>query len=126
LIRYNYNRSVSPPAPFINVRILSRDGLRTSTSWPAQFDTGADRTVVPLPLIEELNATPDGEFPVMGLGGVKVQLPSFFLSVAVHDKTSIEVEAVASPDEPHILLGRDVLNHFRILLDGPGLVLEIN
>ena len=30
---------------------------------------------------------------------------------------------VASPLEPYVLLGRDVLNHFRITLDGPNLVL---
>jgi hypothetical protein len=35
------------------------------------------------------------------------------------------VEVLAHPAEPFILLGRDVLNHYRILLDGPKLALEI-
>jgi hypothetical protein len=39
--------------------------------------------------------------------------------------TPITVEAFASREEPHVLLGRDVLNHFRVLLDGPNLVLEM-
>jgi hypothetical protein len=32
---------------------------------------------------------------------------------------------LASHDEPYALLGRDVLNRFTILLDGPNLVLEV-
>jgi hypothetical protein len=36
------------------------------------------------------------------------------------------LEAVfALEGEPFILLGRDVLNQHRVLLDGPGLALEI-
>ncbi len=125
-MRYNFNQSVTPPAPFVYVRVLTRDGARRSSEWPAQIDTGADRTVVPQELIEELKATPDGEYPVMGLARVRIQLPSFFLHVVVHDRAPLEIDAVASPDEPHVLLGRDVLNHYRILLDGPRLVLEID
>ena len=30
-----------------------------------------------------------------------------------------------TPPAPFVLLGRDVLNHFRVLLDGPNLVLEM-
>jgi hypothetical protein len=35
------------------------------------------------------------------------------------------VKVLASLEEPYVLLGRDVLNHFRITLDGPNLVLDI-
>jgi hypothetical protein len=30
LTRYNFNRSMTPPAPFAYVKLLSRDGLRGS------------------------------------------------------------------------------------------------
>ena len=36
------------------------------------------------------------------------------------------VEVLAHEGEPHVLLGRDVLNHHRLLLDGPGLAMEIH
>jgi hypothetical protein len=45
--RYNFNRSVTPPAPFVYVTLLSRNGSGKSSEWPAQIDTGADKTVVP-------------------------------------------------------------------------------
>jgi hypothetical protein len=126
VIRYNFNISVTPPAPFVYVTISSRDGSRETGNVAAQLDTAADKTVVPWEVVQELRATPDGEIPLMGLGGQIAHFPTFFLHLPVHDNKPIAVEVVASPEEPHILLGRDVLNSFRILLDGPGLVLEID
>jgi hypothetical protein len=37
-----------------------------------------------------------------------------------------KVVLIAHDEEPFILLGRDVLNRHRLLLDGPGLALEID
>ena len=37
-----------------------------------------------------------------------------------------KVVLIAHDEEPFILLGRDVLNRHRVLLDGPGLTLEID
>jgi hypothetical protein len=36
-----------------------------------------------------------------------------------------KVVLIAHAEEPFILLGRDVLNQHRLLLDGPGLAFEI-
>ncbi len=35
------------------------------------------------------------------------------------------LRVIADRDEPYVLLGRDVLNHFRVELDGPNLIVEI-
>jgi hypothetical protein len=37
-----------------------------------------------------------------------------------------KVALIAHDEEPFILLGRDILNRHRLLLDGPGLALEID
>jgi hypothetical protein len=38
----------------------------------------------------------------------------------------VKIKVIASHDEQFALLGRDVLNLFKILLDGPNLALELN
>jgi hypothetical protein len=43
-----------------------------------------------------------------------------------HDLEPVAVEVLASRDEPYVLLGRDVLNARRVVLDGPPLVQEID
>ena len=63
----------------------------------------------------------------------QVSPPAPFIHVTIRrpgDEVSFRVlpaqEALANRDEPYILLGRDVLNSHRIVLDGPQLVLEID
>jgi len=52
-------------------------------------------------------------------------MPSYPVQVTVHNLPSQIVEVVASPGETWVLLGRDLLNAHRLLLDGPQLFLEI-
>ena len=42
---------------------------------------------------------------------------------AIHPR--VVVVLIAHAEEPFILLGRDVLNQHRLVLDGPGLAFEI-
>lgn len=53
------------------------------------------------------------------------ELDSYSVFVQVRHQKSIEVEVVAHANEATVLLGRDVLNHLRIVLDGPNKILEI-
>jgi hypothetical protein len=52
-------------------------------------------------------------------------MPSYPVRITIHNFPPLTIEAVASPGESWVLIGRDVLNAQRLLLDGPGLVLEI-
>jgi hypothetical protein len=45
--------------------------------------------------------------------------------VALRHLPAVMAEVVSSREEPYVLPGRDVLNLFRMLLDGPQLALEI-
>jgi hypothetical protein len=60
-----------------------------------------------------------------GFAGEVVELPIFLVAVQVHDLTPVLVRAALGEREPHVLLGRDVLNVQRYTLDGPQLALEI-
>jgi hypothetical protein len=92
---------------------------------PAQVDTAADRTLLPDTLVQTLNLPQIGAVPIGGVGGLAQTMPSYPVRLGIHDLPAQTVEVVASPGEAWVLLGRDVLNAQRLLLDGPGLVLEI-
>jgi hypothetical protein len=92
----------------------------------AQLDTAADRSVIPWTVVEALQLTQLDELPALGFGGHLVSVTTFLVELTVRSLVSITVEAFASREEPYVLLGRDVLNHFRVLLDGPNLVLEMD
>jgi len=50
-------------------------------------------------------------------------LPTYLVELRVKELDPVTVKALASPDEPYALLGRDVLNRFTILPYGPPLPL---
>ena len=51
--------------------------------------------------------------------------PVFVVTLAIQGLPGRLIRVVAHPDEPYVLLGRDVLNAHRIVLDGPNLRLEV-
>jgi len=126
MIRYSYNRQVTPPAPFVHVTLRRPDGTGDLSDWPAQLDTGADRSVIPRRVADELGLTQLREVSVARLGGDGMPMPTFLIQATIRQMRPLTVEMLASPGEPYVLLGRDVLNHYRIVLDGPQLAFELD
>jgi len=63
--------------------------------------------------------------PVKGFGGQAIPLPTVLVEITIRQQQPVPMEALLSPDEPYLILGRDLLNRYRILLDGPQLALEM-
>jgi hypothetical protein len=124
-IRYGYFRQLQPPAPFVNVVLQHPSSGAEIRDVPAQVDCGADRTVLPEKLCQALGLPRVGTLVIAGLGGTIQYLDSFAVLLGVHDLPVQRVEIVTSSGEGWILLGRDILNAHRIVLDGPRLSLEI-
>ena len=125
MVRYNYSRSVEPPAPFVHVTIRNPAPGRSVADVPALLDSAADRSVIPVSFVEQLGLVQIDEVPIMGFGGHVVMAPTFLAELAIRQLNAITVELIADSDELYVILGRDVLNSFRVLLDGPNLVVEI-
>ena len=107
------------------ITLLRPFGDDVITDLPAQVDTGADRTVVPSDLIEKLGLIPLDEVPVIGFGGITTKVRTCLVRLSLRGKEPVALKVFLSDSEPHILLGRDILNHYRILHDGPRLILEV-
>jgi len=122
---FRYARAETPPAPYVLVTLARADGSGTTLDVPDKVDSGADRTVIPTRLAEQIGLVEVERREFEGLGGVRVTLSLFDLLVTIRGCQPVAVAAAGSDGEPYILLGRDVLNHFRIVLDGPNEKLEI-
>jgi hypothetical protein len=126
VIRYRYLTQVKPPAPFVYVTLRNPQTGAELHDLPAQLDTAADRTVLPVDLVQTLGLLQVGSRLIAGLGNVARPRPSYFAEIRIHNLAAHAIEAVSDPNEAWVLLGRDVLNSHRIILDGPQLVLEIS
>jgi hypothetical protein len=125
VICYAYVAQVHPPAPFVQVQLKNPVTGNELRDVPAQLDTAADRTLIPDTLVQALALPQMGTLTIGGVGGVQQVMPTYPLLLAIHDLPAQTIEVVASSGEPWVLLGRDVLNAERLLLDGPRLALEI-
>lgn len=126
MVRYRYLTDFSPPAPFVHVVIGNPENGQATQEIPALLDVGADRTVVPLKIIEQLHFSPLRTLLVGGLGNEVQRLETFSATVQIRQGRPYAVEILGHANESYLLLGRDVLNQLRIVLDGPNQVLEID
>jgi hypothetical protein len=108
------------------VNVRSPQTGNTAVDLPAQVDTAADRTVLPGTVVKALGLVEDGRLLFQGFAGEVVELPIFLVEVRVRDLPPVLVRAALGEAEPHLLLGRDVLNAHTLLLNGPELALEID
>lgn len=125
MIRYRYVAHVQPPAPFVNISLRCQATRKQLDNQPALIDPAADRTVLPGPSVRALGLVEDGRLQFQGFASEIVELPIFLVEIQLHDFAPLLVRAALGEHEPYILLGRDVLNAYRILLDGPQQILEI-
>jgi predicted aspartyl protease len=109
-----------PPAPVAFLTLRTLDGRdQTLANVQALLDTGADVTLIPRWAVERLGLTPQAD--------ESVRLAWFDGSIRAVE--SVELEAAfqggrcqgryALTDQPHGVVGRNLLNYFRLLFDGP-------
>jgi len=109
-----------PPAPVAVVSIRDPKG-GTTPNVPMLIDSGSDVSLVPRTSIDELNLEIDlnARYELQGFDGRRTmaqvaQLDLIFVERAFRGKYVII-------DSNMGILGRDVLNHVALLLDGPRL-----
>ena len=125
MITYAYNTQIFPPAPFVLLTLRDPVTGDFMSGVPAQIDSAADRTVLPLSIAEAMKLHSIGTVLIGGVGGTITSMPSYAVLLGVHTLAERLIEVIAHSEESWVLLVRDVLNDLRLVLDGPRLVLEI-
>jgi predicted aspartyl protease len=125
-ITTKYLNALNPPAPFASVTVSVPDGSASVPDCAAQIDSAADWTVLPQRIVEQLGLEPVRAIELLGFAGTVTTLPVYLVKLALTSFQSVEVEVTAQADEPWILLGRSVLNRYKVTLDGPSQRLTID
>ncbi len=125
MIRYLYTTQKDPPAPFVHVNLRNTTTGQELADLPAQVDHGAEIPVIPSRLADALVLPRVRMLPVKGFGEHLLQLSTILVEITIRELQPVPMEALLNPDEPYVILGRDLLNRYRIVLDGPQLALEI-
>ncbi|MBI3360126.1 MAG: hypothetical protein HY023_03345 [Chloroflexi bacterium] len=122
-VKIDYVRSVSPPAPFVAIAVAHPLRRNAFQSTSAKLDTAADITALPIAQVQALALPQKRLLEVTGFDNRLAAVPTYDAIIEVAP-IRVRLEAIAIAEE-YALLGRDVLNLLRLLLDGPALTLEI-
>lgn len=125
IFRYSVQRQ--PPAPCLIVDLANPENSDSELlGIPAQIDTAADRTIIPVQVVDQLGLKPCGELTLEGLGGTVFTVPEYELVIRVIRMKARRIKVATCNDETVTILGRDFLNHFKIALDGPNQRVEVS
>lgn len=127
--QYTVLSSDIPPIPLLSVQ-LKTPGLQPRRSIAAQaiLDTGSDCTLVPLPLLMQVNARIIGrsiQVPIAGNNAIAIP-HAVGLQFDQYSYAGLEVFGCSIDDIGELLIvGRDVMNLYRIEFDGQSLVFTV-
>lgn len=127
---FHYPYRVPGPGRPAAAYVLLKVAAHSSGDWhpdiPALVDTGADQSVLPDKVIEALGLVPFEVTTVSGIGEVPLERPVYSVRLIVRDFPPLHAAVLGGWGEPYAILGRDVLNFYRVVFDGPNQRLEIS
>jgi len=116
-IAYNYNRQIEPPAPLISVTVSCPEDADLFMSAPALLDTGADYSVITDTICKKLMLLPIGEVYVESFRGEGDVHQIYPVNFKIHEWRFTQIPVLVGT-EHYVILGRDILNHFDLRLNG--------
>lgn len=113
-----------PPGPLARVRIRAPNSAAEIVDVPMLIDSGSDLTLLPTAIVEQLglDLPVEHDYELEGFDGRKTVARSVKLQLTFLKRTFSGRFILL--DSPCGILGRNVLNHFALVLDGPNLIWE--
>lgn len=120
-----YSDDYYPPFPVTEIKLGASGEETILGPLEALIDTGADATLIPLMYLNQVNAEEVDRAGMRSQWGERrvVSIYSVALEVNTHHFSAMWVVGDELGNE--IVLGRNVLNRLRLLLDGPAGLVEV-
>jgi len=125
LYTYPYDRRYQPAMPVVELALNKSGGSRSDSLHLAVVDSGADGTLVPVNLLEEIGARQVGTARIRGILGESQVADIFLVSLRIGPHLLGAVRAIAGAEGDEIILGRNVLNQLVVTLNGLASTVEI-
>jgi len=121
---FEFSSNYIPAAPVCEVYLGAGGKEPTVGPLTALIDTGADLTVVPLSYLQQVKAPQVSQGRVRSIGTEARFVDIYAVSLKLSGLTLSALQVLADEYETEIVLGRTVLNRFKLILDGPASMTE--
>ena len=121
---YNYNSDYHPAMPMVEISI----GLpMTDTAIDVRgiVDSGADATIIPVRYLLEMGARLSRKAIMRGVAGGEALVDLYAISIRLGPYRQGFVEVVGDISGDETIIGRDILNHLSVVLNGLGTAVEV-
>lgn len=121
---YDIN-NFNSPAPVLEVCLSSPLSQGEVIKIPALLDSGADMTVIPQNIAQQLQLKYVDEISVAGYDGIAQKVFVYSAKIIFDNLGDFIIRVITSGGE-HALVGRDILNKWSVLLKGRNKIFEIS
>lgn len=121
---FDYDTTYHPPIP--TVELIIGPALKEVTlELKALVDSGADATLVPVSILKQLGARRSRKAWMRGTTGGRVLVDLYAIAVQVGPYQQGLLDVVGAVVGDEVIVGRDILNHLIVTLNGPAHVVEL-
>jgi len=118
-MKYSYLENYFPAIPVLQVRLAFPEQAFNIGPVNAIVDTGADGTLIPQTILDQLGASLVDQIRVRSHWGEWRTMKIYTVDIEVANMRLPVVEAAGDPGQ-EIILGRNVLNRLKLVLDSPS------
>lgn len=121
----SYSTATFPPIPVLDITMSSPAADEWSALTSAIVDSGADFTVAPVALLEEIAAPMTRPAILSNPWQDRRQVYVYEVDLRIGLQVLPAIEVAGDPFSDEILLGRNVLNLLDLRLEGPALRIHL-
>lgn len=124
---FDYDSSYpnGPSMPVIELEISAVGETRRGIVVTAMVDSGADATIIPVSILEQAGVELVGRARMRWGHHSGSTYEVYLATIRIGNFDVNGVRILADKDHDEIVVGRDVLNHLEVLLNGPAGVVQI-
>lgn len=114
---YDYDLDYLPAMPIVTLSIGIPDS-ETTLTLSALVDSGADATMIPIKYLQEIQAIKRQRVFIRTISAQRAGANLYTISLQFAHYRRNRIEVVGNQDTDEVIVGRDILNHLVVTLDG--------
>ncbi|MBP6440181.1 MAG: hypothetical protein KA259_01140 [Caldilineaceae bacterium] len=122
---YAYDSAYQPALPVVDVEVMPFGHNSAPFNLVALVDSGADGTLIPLVVLHAMHARRTGQVALVSITGLRTFVDIYEVTIRLGPHLFPKVRVAADRHNETVTLGRDVLNHMIVTLNGLAATTEI-